>query len=378
MTKANLVLAAAATVLCVGCLVLFRDLSSERSRAHALEAQVAQLQRDMKRPEPAAFDNGIEPANEPEQSAPEQPAAAPSTTATSTPTTEELFAAMNRAEHARQRRMLADPVYRAARVAEQRFELQTEHPQLAAELGLSKDEVDRFLDFLAEQSVREYESTIKEQPGEDMQQRRKKLLEQQQQERREFLGEQQFQRWTDYVNSAGARSRQSVAHAACDVQLAATRGPDQTTRQGARGGAAATLGRAREPQQRAMDGRNTAGGEGRIHGTTRRVGRAIHGSVERSGRDVSRFHAAAHFRCDARSAERTDTRRGRVVSGVLGSRAKSKSRSRSALARIQGLTSAGFRDATDSARAAASCLSHRGSPIAARSCRCAMCTSECA
>ena len=112
---------------------------------------------------------------------------------------------MNRAEHDRQRRMLADPSYRAAAVAEQRFELQTEHPQLAAELGLSKDEVDRFLDLLAEQSVREYESAIKEQPGEDVQQRRKKLLEQQQQERREFLGEQQFQRWTEYVNSAGAR-----------------------------------------------------------------------------------------------------------------------------------------------------------------------------
>ena len=50
MTKANLVLAGAAVVFGVGCLVLFRDLSSERNRVHALETQVAQLQRDLKRP----------------------------------------------------------------------------------------------------------------------------------------------------------------------------------------------------------------------------------------------------------------------------------------------------------------------------------------
>ena len=199
MTKANVVLAVAAGIFGVGCLVLFRDLSSERSRVHALEAQVARLQRDVKPPEPADSDNGTTPASEPAQTAPMQPAAA------STSTTNKPVAAKDTAERDRQRRVLADPSYRAAARVEERLQLRSEYPQLAAELGLSKEEGDRFLDLLSEQSLRESESATKEQPGEDVQQRRRKLFEQQEQERKAFLGEQRFQLWTEYVNSAGAR-----------------------------------------------------------------------------------------------------------------------------------------------------------------------------
>jgi hypothetical protein len=199
MTRMNLALAAAAAVFGVGCLVLFRDLSSARIRVHALEAQVAQLQGDLQRPQPAAADNGTAPANEPAQTAPIQ------TTAANASATNKPVAAKNTAERDRQRRVLADPSYRAAMLVEQRLELRAQYPQLAAELGLSKEEMDPFFDLLAEQLMRESESAKKEQPGEDTQQRRRKLLEQQEQERRAFLGEQRYQLWTEYVNSAGAR-----------------------------------------------------------------------------------------------------------------------------------------------------------------------------
>ena len=155
MTKTNVALAVAAGVFGVGCLVLFMDLSSERSRVQALETQVAQLQREVKLPQPAASDNGTASASEPAQTAPTQPAAASSTSAASTSATNKPVAAKNTAERDRERRVLADPSYRAAARVEQRLLLRSQYPQLAAELGLSKEEGDRFLDLLAEQSLRE-------------------------------------------------------------------------------------------------------------------------------------------------------------------------------------------------------------------------------
>ena len=94
--------------------------------------------------------------------------------------------------------------------------MQSQYSQLASELGMSKEEADPFLDLLAEQALREgeymMESMKKERDGEDLQQRQraqmeqhKKLMEQQEKERRQFLGEERFQKWTEYVNSAGAR-----------------------------------------------------------------------------------------------------------------------------------------------------------------------------
>lgn len=202
MTKANLVLAAAATLFGVGCLVLFRELSTERHHVHALEAQVAQLQRDLKRPQPTSSNNETTQADEPSaHTAAAQPVAAPSTPAADKPAPTK-----DTAERDRQRRILADPAYRAAALAEQRLDLQPQYPRLASELGLSKEEADRFLDLLAEQSLQEGESAAKEKPGEDPQPRRKALFERQEQERRQFLGEQRFQAWNEYVKSAGARA----------------------------------------------------------------------------------------------------------------------------------------------------------------------------
>ena len=195
MTKANIALAAAAAVFGVGCLVLFKGLSTERNRVLALEAQVAQLQRDLQRPGAAA-------AESPEQTAIVEPATSSNAAASTSAATKPPAAS---AEREIQRQVNADPAYRAVRLAERRSELLPEYPQLAADLGLSTDEAERFLDLLAEQSLRETEEDMKRPVG-DLQERRRKLFEQQEQERQAFLGDQRFQLWREYVNSTGARA----------------------------------------------------------------------------------------------------------------------------------------------------------------------------
>ncbi|HET9445360.1 MAG TPA: hypothetical protein VFO35_03825 [Steroidobacteraceae bacterium] len=206
MTRMNLMLTGIAMVFAAGCLVLFGQLSTERKRAHALEAQVERMRSELVRPRPAATTEtapAIEPPAQPVETQPvaTQPAAASPTTAAAKPVSTE-----DSAERERQRRILADPLYRAAVIAENRRAMQSEYPGLATELGLSKEEADRFFNLLAEQSFQESESASKKQPGEDPQQRRRALFERQEQERRQLLGEQRFQAWTEYVNSASART----------------------------------------------------------------------------------------------------------------------------------------------------------------------------
>jgi hypothetical protein len=222
MSKANVVLAAAAVVFGSGCFVLFRDLSTERNRVYALEAQVARLQREMKAPEPVSSDKETAPTSDPgAEAVAAKPAASSSTSASSTPAATKSVAAERSAERAEWRRVLADPAYREAMRAEQRLRLKPQYPELAAELGLSQDEADRFLDLLAEQSLRDSESAMEEKPGEDPQQRIRKRHEQAENERRAFLGEERFRAWTEYVNSAGARALVSDLRA----QLATSSSP---------------------------------------------------------------------------------------------------------------------------------------------------------
>ena len=199
MTKANIVLAATALVLGASCLVLFKDNGAQRNRVRALEAQVAQLQRettaDKASLHPATADTAAASSEPSAQVAPAAPqSSAPSPAKPPTDANNEL------------RAVLADPAYRRARLAEARLQLQRDYPQLVAALGLSAEEAERFLDLLAEQSVREYERGMKEQPGQESMQWRRELGEQAERERRAFLGEERFRTWVEYVNSANARA----------------------------------------------------------------------------------------------------------------------------------------------------------------------------
>lgn len=202
MTRTNIALAAAAFVAATSCVVLLWNLNAARERVAVLEEQVAELQRDINTPQPVLSDDGTAPVSEPA----EQPAAAkPATSASSSPAVSKPEEAQRKAEIKLQRRLNADPAYRAARLAEYRLEVRGELPALKAELGLSQDEADRFIDLLAEQRLRESEAGNADAGGETTA-RIKERHEQAEKERRELLGEERYRAWTEYVNSASARA----------------------------------------------------------------------------------------------------------------------------------------------------------------------------
>ena len=200
MTKTNIVRAAAAVVFGAGCFVLFKDNVAQRNRVRALEAQVAQLHREMMADTTASqsvTSDTPAPTSEPPAQAAALPPSQSSTRAVAKPAT---------ATNNERRAVLADPAYRRARLAEARLELQRGYPQLVAELGLSADEAERFLDLLAEQSLRENDRAMKKQSGEDPMRWRREFYAQAEKERRAFLGEERFGTWVEYVNSAEARA----------------------------------------------------------------------------------------------------------------------------------------------------------------------------
>jgi polyhydroxyalkanoate synthesis regulator phasin len=198
MTKTNIVLATSAVVFGAGCFVLFKEGGTQRSRVRALEAQVADLQREMMTIASASQSVTSDTTSTSEPSA---QAAALQMSQPSAPTVAKPVTATN----SEWRAVLADPAYRRARLAEARLQLQRGYPQLVAELGLSADEAERFLDLLSEQSLRENERAMKKQSGQDPMQWRRELYAQAEKERRAFLGEERFATWTAYVNSTSAR-----------------------------------------------------------------------------------------------------------------------------------------------------------------------------
>jgi hypothetical protein len=203
MDKTNIVLAAVAVVCGVGCVTLFMNLNAERDHVEALEAQLAQLQHDLKVPQPPTSDTATPPISEaPAQDVATKPAVAAAASTSQARASPRPTAA----EIDESGALMADPAYRKARLAEYRLRVQRQgYSHLVAELGLSKDEAERFLDLLAEQSLRENESAMKKQPGENPQQRWRQLKEQAEKEIRAFLGEERFEAWKEYVNSAAVR-----------------------------------------------------------------------------------------------------------------------------------------------------------------------------
>jgi hypothetical protein len=215
MTNTNIVLAAAAVVLGAGCLVLFTDDGGQRNRVRVLEAQVAQLQRELTAattaPEPVTPDPVAPTSERPAQVA-APPAVPPGPPAVAKPAAD---------ENREWRAVLADPAYRRVRIEYFRQQLRREHAQVVAEMGLSPEETERFLDLLAEQSVRENERAMKQQSGQDYARWKSEIDAQAEKERRAFLGEERFRTWTEYVKSTQARALVSELR----TQLATTDSP---------------------------------------------------------------------------------------------------------------------------------------------------------
>lgn len=215
MTKTNIVLAVAAAVAMSGCFVFLRDLNIEQARVAVLEGKVARLQRDLQAPKAVI----VEPAAS-RSASPAKPAAAPASAA-KTSTASNVAAARKR-EQEEWRQLNADPAYRAARLAEHRLRLTPQYEEIIAELGLSQAEADRFLNLLAEQSLRDstsamYDTDEDRRLGARIRERQDRAA----RERKEVLGEDRFRAWTEYVNSAGARSMVSELR----TQLATSSSP---------------------------------------------------------------------------------------------------------------------------------------------------------
>jgi ribosomal protein L12E/L44/L45/RPP1/RPP2 len=114
-----------------------------------------------------------------------------------------------------QRALLRDPEYREAMRAQQKMGLVRSNPNLARDLDLTADQLDRLYDVLAEQSLRSMENTSPmwsvngEQPdAAKIQEYQRKAMEQQRSNEAELkraLGDTKYREWQEYQSMAGVR-----------------------------------------------------------------------------------------------------------------------------------------------------------------------------
>lgn len=212
MNRTNTAIAALALILGVGCVLLFRQLDAERGRAETLAAQVTQLQRELDTPQPGPPEQQESASTS--QSPGSASAAAPASSTSSSAPVQSKPAGTKPPDHLVQwRQLMADPAYRDAMRVQQRTQLEPQRADIASALGLSPDETDRFLELLAEHSIRDSEFRTKDdlagldQNSEDVRRKNRQRHDQLRSERKAFLGEERFRRWTEYVDSAGARAQ---------------------------------------------------------------------------------------------------------------------------------------------------------------------------
>lgn len=163
MQKIALVLAIAAVGEGLIALHLVRQLQAERENAQTLQARVVELERRVpQRAAGATFVAIPAPTSSPfavvGQSAPAQPTPVMNgQTIIALPdqqqTREQMAASMER-----QRTLLKDPEYREALQTQQKMMLMRTSPQVARDLNLTADQVDRLFGTLAKQSLRGMEA----------------------------------------------------------------------------------------------------------------------------------------------------------------------------------------------------------------------------
>jgi hypothetical protein len=115
----------------------------------------------------------------------------------------------------RQRTLMRDPEYREAMRAQQKMNLVRSNPNLARDLDMTPEQLDRLYDVLAEQSLRAMENNGPLWPVEGerpdaakMQEYQRKAMEQQranEAELRRALGDGKYREWQEYQSMAGVR-----------------------------------------------------------------------------------------------------------------------------------------------------------------------------
>ena len=233
MHKVALVLAIAAIGEGAVTLHLVRQLHEERESAQTLQARVTELERTV--PQPAAGATFIAVPTQPtvspfttvqKQGAPPPPppgvASGPIVAANAAvsrglmpmaaPDQERIREQM-KASMERQRVLMRDPDYREAMLAQQRMGLRRSNPNVARDLDLTAEQVDRLFNTLAEQQMRAMETTSPMMWGEQpdpakMQEFHRKNMEQQsanEAELKRALGEGKYREWQEYQSMAGVR-----------------------------------------------------------------------------------------------------------------------------------------------------------------------------
>lgn len=213
MSRWNVILAITAVTLAGLSAMLYRGLLDERALRLDLAADLAALRESViHAPIPgsateAGGEQGLAPA----------PAPALQTVAVDASKRETALRQRAIDQH---RERMRDPEYRAAMLAQQRLNLEMQFPNLAAELGLTPEQTERFLELMArhalaiqdfnmELSAQMFPEGVEPTPElrREYDRRRDAERERHEVERKLLLGEDKYQAWRDFVNSREARGQ---------------------------------------------------------------------------------------------------------------------------------------------------------------------------
>jgi hypothetical protein len=215
MHKIALVLAIAAVGEALIALHLVRQLHAERENTRTLQARVTELER--RPPQQTAAATLVTVPTQPtaspftavKRSAPAQTQSAPA--AGNAQDQQQLRQQVNAAME-RQRNLLHDPDYREAMLTQQKMMLAQGNPDVAQELNLTADEVDRLFGTLADQTLRSMDmpSMWEDAPTDPakVQELQRKMLEQQnanEAELKSAIGDAKYREWQEYQTTAPAR-----------------------------------------------------------------------------------------------------------------------------------------------------------------------------
>lgn len=227
MNKAIPILLLTTAAPAIACLHLVRELREERAQSEALQAKVAELEKSAAEAQVFRVVRRTSPFSAPVEIPPGISRAVPSTSSTKQSDEPKSTNVPNAAlasdardqmrEHfERQRALLRNPEYREAVRASTRLGMSQNYPGFAAELGLSEDEANRFIDLLTDQQLQSMEhdqSLYLAEAGDDetrmreAQEHMQERMRQQQAEIEMHLGPTNYQKWQDYQQTLGQRHR---------------------------------------------------------------------------------------------------------------------------------------------------------------------------